>query len=120
MIKTEDLEVFFNGLEARLEGAAEYRAKSARLIGADFRIFRFIDYEKQFSAILADLIDPAGTHGQGSTFLSKFLVSVHEHLESLESLMLSFSARRFAGGDRCGLSGTEPATTVGACATRAT
>lgn len=73
MITKDYLEVFFSGLETRLQGAAEYRAKSARLIGTDFSIFRFIDYESQFSAILADLLDPTGTHGQGSVFLSKFL-----------------------------------------------
>jgi len=73
MITIGDLEVLFSGLETRLEGAAEYRAKSASLIGADFSVFRFIDYESRFSSILADLLNPTGSHGQGGIFFSKFL-----------------------------------------------
>lgn len=73
MITRGDLDVFFSGLETRLEGADEYRRKSARLIGTGFSLFRFIDYEVQFSAILADLLDPRGSHGQGPVFLSRLL-----------------------------------------------
>jgi PD-(D/E)XK nuclease superfamily len=73
MITEGDLDVIFGGLETRLEGAAEYRAKAARLIGSEFTAFRFIDYERRFSDILADLLNPAGSHGQGHTFLLNFL-----------------------------------------------
>jgi len=73
MITKTDIDVFFGGLESRLEGAAEYRTKAARLIGSDFSVFRFINYEYQFSKILADILDPMGSHGQGGALLGRFL-----------------------------------------------
>jgi integrase len=47
------------------------------------------------------------------------LVSIHEHVESEESIMIPCSAHRFAGGMACGRPRTAAATTAASCAIRA-
>ncbi len=55
-----------------------------------------------------------------SIFNQVRLVSVQDHLESLESFMIRFLQPRFAGACRCGLSRTAPGMTAASFATPAT
>src|SRR5260370_33985566 len=78
VITEPDLDHFFGGLETRFEGSAEYSRHAARFISSNFSVFRYITGEPLLSDILADLIDPAGTHGQGDSFLFLFLELVEK------------------------------------------
>src|SRR4051812_36234492 len=57
----------------RIAFAAAQRLYAQRL-APDFNVFDFIaPDELRLSAILAWLLDPAGSHGQGALFLAEFL-----------------------------------------------
>jgi hypothetical protein len=89
-----DLDRFFGGLDTRLQGAAEYRRHAARLIGSEFNVFRYITGELLLSDILADLLDPAGSHGQGSSFLLLFLELLERRRGAKASTVVARGFRR--------------------------
>ena len=64
---------FFTALGARMEGARAVERELDRLLA---RSFHALDYlrtdELGLSRIIADLLDPGGTHGQGTCFLARF------------------------------------------------
>ena len=65
---------FFAALGARVEGARAVARELDRLLA---RRFNALDYlradEHGLSRIVADMLDPRGTHGQGTGFLSELL-----------------------------------------------
>ena len=76
---------------ARIATIAERNAEHRRNAGLDFNVFRICGvnhYETKHSAILAALLDPAGTHGMGGSFLRLFLSKVCE-----TSLVVSHAVR---------------------------
>ena len=65
---------FFAGLGARLAGARAVEAQLAHRIASRFNVFDYLrDDELGLSRVLADLLDPAGPHGQKTLFLRSFL-----------------------------------------------
>ncbi len=64
---------FFTALGARMEGARAVERELDRLLA---RRFNALDYlrtdELGLSRIVGDLLNPGGTHGQGTCFLGKF------------------------------------------------
>ena len=64
---------FFTALGARMEGARAVERELDRLLA---RSFNALDYlrtdELGLSRIIGDLLDPGGTHGQGTCFLARF------------------------------------------------
>ena len=64
---------FFSALGARMEGARAVKHELDRLLA---RSFNALDYlrtdELGLSRIIGDLLDPGGTHGQGTCFLARF------------------------------------------------
>ena len=64
---------FFTALGARMEGARAVENELDRLLA---RRFNALDYlrtdELGLSRIVGDLLDPGGTHGQGTGFLARF------------------------------------------------
>ena len=64
---------FFTALGARMEGARAVERELDRLLA---RRFNALDYlrtdELGLSRIVGDLLDPGGTHGQGTGFLARF------------------------------------------------
>ena len=59
---------------------ASHQAQIARLSGANFNVFRLLRMEEDevrlHSRFIAELLDPKGSHGQGSAFLEMFLKEV--------------------------------------------
>jgi hypothetical protein len=68
------LESFFHSMEYYLDVSREARQALASAVAASFSIFDYLQpNELLLSRIIADLLDPQGNHGQGSTFLVCFL-----------------------------------------------
>lgn len=61
---------------------ASHQAQIARLSGVNFNVFRLLRMEEDevrlHSRFIAELLDPKGSHGQGSAFLELFLRQVDE------------------------------------------
>ena len=59
---------------------ASHQAQIARLSGVNFNVFRLLRMEEDevrlHSRFIAELLDPKGSHGQGSAFLEMFLRQV--------------------------------------------
>jgi PD-(D/E)XK nuclease superfamily len=67
------LDGFFHNLEFRFSTADELDLQLAR----HFNVFRcFAPSEPRLSAIIRDLLDPRGIHGQGDVFLRHFLETI--------------------------------------------
>ncbi len=98
MITEPDLDHFFGGLETRFEGSAEYSRHAARFISSNFSVFRYITGEPLLSDILADLIDPAGTHGQGDSFLFLFLELVEKRERGINICVTRILRGRLGSG----------------------
>jgi hypothetical protein len=98
VVTEDDIALLLHSLEDKLAVASEYKAHSALFIGADFSIFRFIDYESNLSAILADLLDPSGSHGQGIVFLALFIDMIEKSLPS--SLTAAMALREMRSSKR--------------------
>lgn len=63
-------------LLSRLGTITKHHKEISRLTGADFNIFRIINVtsdEVKHSAFLAELLNPKGSHGQGTVFLNLFV-----------------------------------------------
>lgn len=64
----------FTALRAKLDDARESIREYARLHAPRFNVFDYIrPDENRLSDILADLLNPEGSHGQGEEFLKLFL-----------------------------------------------
>lgn len=73
----KELQEFFSGLADRISIAASYEKRIARFEAPRFNVFEFIEpNEAKVTAILADILDPNGSHGQGDAFLRSFLSAV--------------------------------------------
>ena len=71
---------FFDGLAPRLEMARALERELDRKLAHRFNVLDYLrDDELGLSRIIADLLDPEASHGQGTLFLQMFL----ERLESL-------------------------------------
>lgn len=66
--------LFFAALSTRVAGARAVELELDRMLA---RSFNALDYlrtdEHGLSKVVADLIDPSSAHGQGSTFLERFM-----------------------------------------------
>ncbi len=68
------LERFTSDLRQRLESDRKARARVDRYLSTAFNVFdRIKPDENRLSDIIADLLDPAGSHGQQRVFLDAFL-----------------------------------------------
>ena len=66
----EPLERFFAEVSPRLETAQTLDDELDRQLARRFNVFRYLRTDELgFSRMIADLLDPAGDHGQGATFL---------------------------------------------------
>lgn len=69
-----ELEHFFRGLDVRLKILRKHQREFDRYLASDLNIFSLLGAdENRLSDVLADLLDPAGTHGQGRLFLVAFI-----------------------------------------------
>ena len=69
-ISQRELERFFAEIAPRLETAQTLDDELDRQLARRFNVFRYLPTdEKGFSRMIADLLDPAGDHGQGAAFL---------------------------------------------------
>jgi hypothetical protein len=67
-------ELLLNEVGFKLGTLREARARFSDQLAPDFRIFDFLRSDEMgLSRCLANLLDPQGTHGQGSIFLEVFL-----------------------------------------------
>lgn len=70
----KDVASFFDGLGYYVRVSREARQALASAVAESFSVFDYIEPdENRLSTIIADLLDPKGKHGQGSTFLAAFL-----------------------------------------------
>ena len=119
------------------EGIASLNATVRRLLRSDVRCsdIAILSTRRRENSLLAGVSEVAGhklaepndesalRHGAllvTTMHAFKGLVSVHEHVESDESVMIPSWLPRFAGAARCGLSRTAPAMTAASYATQAT
>ena len=73
---------FFAGLRPVIEYSKRAQEKLDRIAATQFSIFEYFhERETDLSRIFADLLDPAGRHGQGDRFLRLFLVGIHRSLD---------------------------------------
>jgi hypothetical protein len=69
-----DSSAWLRGVQARLRGLWDARMAYAPRLAPDFSVFNYIQPDEcGLSAILRDLLDPRGSHGQGDLFLRGFL-----------------------------------------------
>jgi hypothetical protein len=92
------LRQFFTKISGRVATAEKEQQKLDRKEATRFKVFDLIDPdENKLSDILADLLDPKGTHGQGDTFL-RLLVARLER-DSYPALTREAVVRREAPTD---------------------
>jgi hypothetical protein len=71
------LATFFHQFRFRLELLEQTRVHTDRLLATRFNVFDYVaPDENLLSAIIADLLDPRGDHGQGDVFLRLFLTEL--------------------------------------------
>jgi len=69
-----DLQQFVQSLQYRIRLLAETRVHTDRLLATRHNVFGYIQPdENRLSDILRDLLERAGPHGQGNTFLRQFI-----------------------------------------------
>jgi hypothetical protein len=79
LASAKDLPSFFDGLGYYVRVSREARQSLASAVAESFSVFDYIEpHENRLSTIIADLLDPKGKHGQGSTFLAAFLKQLVE------------------------------------------
>ena len=77
-----ELQAFFAGLGPAVRIARRAQAELDRRAATRFSLFDFFhERETDLSRVFGGLLDPAGTHGQGDTFLRLFLDEVREVLD---------------------------------------
>src|SRR4051812_35936656 len=68
------LDDFFPAVSAGLADVREAKRRADLQAAPGFNVFPYIKRdENRLSDVLADLLDPAGAHGQGAMFLADFL-----------------------------------------------
>ena len=73
----EELAIFSTNLGSVVDIAKQMQAELDRTAATKFSAFEYFNVsEAALSNIFADLLDPAGIHGQGDRFLSQFLNEV--------------------------------------------
>ena len=73
---------FFAGLRPVVEHTKRAQEKLDRIVATQFSVFEYFrPREIDLSRMFADLLDPAGKHGQGDRFLRLFLVGIHRSLD---------------------------------------
>jgi hypothetical protein len=76
---TDKLASFFHALQYYLQVSREARQSLESAIAESFNVFDYLQRDENgLSRIIADLLDPKGKHGQGSTFLAAFLEQLAE------------------------------------------
>ena len=76
------LRAFFAGLSPVAKYAKRAQQKLDRIAATKFSVFEYFHKrETDLSRIFADLLDPAGRHGQGDRFLRLFLDEIHRSLD---------------------------------------
>ena len=76
------LRAFFAGLSPVVKYAKRAQEKLDRIAATQFSVFEYFhERETDLSRIFADLLDPAGRHGQGDRFLRLFLDEIHRSLD---------------------------------------
>ena len=69
-VSERELERFFAEVAPRLETAQTLDDELDRQLARRFNVFRYLRTDEMgFSRMIADLLDPAGDHGQGAAFL---------------------------------------------------
>ena len=83
-VSERELERFFAEVAPRLETAQTLDDELDRQLARRFNVFRYLRTDEMgFSRMIADLLDPAGDHGQGAAFLKllteklEFATGVH-------------------------------------------
>lgn len=70
-----DARVLLGHISAWLSAAKEYRKAASRELASDFNAISLLNpNETRLSSILADILNPNGSHGQGSIFIERFLL----------------------------------------------
>ncbi len=100
------LENFFSTLNFNIKNFNEAKKRLNVYLAKDFNVF--VDYicpdENAISDMIADLLNPAGSHGQRSAFLKKFLEFINEKLP--EKLFVEFDKCTVTREDRARHIGT--------------
>ena len=79
---------FYSVLNQTLRSHREATRRLDRFLSTGFNIFRVIrPKENRLSEIIADLLDPSGSHGQQRKFLDAFLRRIIKENDLLESLL---------------------------------
>ena len=82
------LSSFYSVLNQTLRSHREATRRLDRFLSTGFNIFRVIrPKETRLSEIIADLLDPSGSHGQQRKFLDAFLRGIIKENDLLESLL---------------------------------
>lgn len=88
IITVEGMERFFNDFEPVYNRAEKRRRELERASAPHFNVFNWIrPDENRLSDILADLLDPGGSHGQGDIFLRLLLEMLKMPLDSEKTEM---------------------------------
>ncbi len=78
------LRTFFDNYAYRKSVFDSMKRMSDRLVSSDFNVFRLLQRttdENVISAVIADMLSPDGTHGQGRMFLDAFMNKICASLE---------------------------------------
>jgi len=79
LASAKDIASFFDGLGYYVRVSREARQALASAVAESFSVFDYIKPDENcLSRIIADLLDPQGKHGQGSTFLAAFLKQLED------------------------------------------
>jgi hypothetical protein len=74
LIQRAQLENFVGNFQYRMKLLAQTRVHTDRLLATRHNVFEYIEpNENALSDLIRDLLDPAGKHGQGDTFLREFI-----------------------------------------------
>ena len=88
-VSERELERFFAEVAPRLETAQTLDDELDRQLARRFNVFRYLRTDEMgFSRMIADLLDPAGDHGQGAAFL-KLLTAKLEFAQDVNPSDLS-------------------------------
>lgn len=98
----EDLEMFFGQLADRIDLVKSYESRISRFEAPRFNVFNYIEPdENKATEILADLLAPNGSHGQGSVFLVSFLIRIGYERPSKRATEIAFvRTEHRTGGNR--------------------
>ena len=101
-----DYERFFAGLDPRLEMARVLDRELDRNLAHRFNVLDYLrDNELGLSRIIADLLDPEASHGQGTLFLQTLLASLKSlketpHWPDIDRSHISVDVERVITADR--------------------